>query len=124
MSAHLHLAAGVRRIEPSGEGWGSMLWLMEDRLVPGAGVSVARMTVDGGATSPAHRHPDCGETIVLLHGHVTCRIDGKDCRLAAGDAAFVPAGAVHCVRNDGDSQAVLLLAYASGARRYEAVVDP
>jgi mannose-6-phosphate isomerase-like protein (cupin superfamily) len=121
MTTTLHAAGGPRALQPVIEPWGSMLWLMENRLVAGAGASVARMTVHGGVTSPLHRHLDCSETIVLLEGRATCRIGGREHALAPGDAAFVPPGTAHAVRNDGDTPAVLLIAYSAGTRVYEAV---
>lgn len=117
----LHAPDRTHRLQPVSESWGSMLWLMEDRLVAGAGASVARMTVHAGVTSPLHRHPACSETIVLIEGRATCRIGGRDHVLSVGDAAFVPVATAHCVRNDGDALAVLLIAYSAGTRLYEAI---
>lgn len=121
MQPALHASGQARKLEVQSETWGSMCWLMEDRLMPGAGVSVARMTINAEATSPMHRHPNCTETIVLLSGEVTCIVDDREYLLKAGDVVFVPRGSAHAIRNETDRAAVAMLSYSAGARVYEAV---
>jgi quercetin dioxygenase-like cupin family protein len=98
-----------------------MEWLMEDTTDAQAGVSLARMTVEPGAISQAHRHPNCSEVVHLLAGRVQQRLDNHWVTLNAGDTLLIPAGAVHQTRNRGDEQSVLMIAYSSGARIYEPV---
>ena len=121
MKPTLHAPGQARTLEALSETWGAMCWLIEDRLVPGAGVSVARMTINAGATSPTHLHPNCTETIVLLSGKVTCLVDDREYLLKAGDVAFVPRGSAHAIRNETGQAAVALLSYSAGARVYEAI---
>ena len=97
----------------------TMEWLMEDAIQPGAGLSLARMTVAPGVTSEAHRHPNCAETIHLLSGEVVQRCDADWVTLRAGDTLLVPTGSLHQTRNDSLETAVLMVAYSSGARLYE-----
>lgn len=54
-----------------------------------------------GGTAPRHTHP--GEELgYVLEGTATLLIDGKPSReLKPGDVFFIPAGAVHSVRNTG-----------------------
>jgi mannose-6-phosphate isomerase-like protein (cupin superfamily) len=87
--------------------------------VPGADVSVARMTIDAEAVSPTHRHPNCNETIVLLSGTVTCIVDDREYPIQAGDAVFVPRGSAHAIRNETGQAAVAMLTYSAGTRVYE-----
>jgi len=98
-----------------------MCWLIEDQLVPSAGVSVARMTINAGSISPTHRHPNCNETIVLLSGNVTCIVDDQEYLINAGDVVFVPRGSAHAIRNETNQAAVAMLSYSAGARVYEAI---
>src|SRR5260370_27615670 len=63
MQPVLHAPSRTSRLETSAETWGEMCWLMEDRLVPDARVSVARMTINSGSGSPSHLHPNCNEMI-------------------------------------------------------------
>jgi len=98
----------------------TMQWLMEDRIAENAGLSLARMTVDPGVTSEAHCHPNCSEAVHLLSGKVEQRSGERWVELAAGDTLLIPAGATHQTRNIGGETAVLMVAYSSGSRVYEA----
>lgn len=97
----------------------SMAWLMEDAIEQGAGLSLARMTVDPGATSQAHRHPNCTEAIHVLSGRVEQRRGAQWVELASGDTILIPAGAIHQTRNLAHETAVLMIAYSSGSRVYQ-----
>lgn len=99
----------------------TMQWLMEDAIDARAGLSLARMTVAPGVTSPTHRHPDCSEAVHLLAGRVEQRRGDDWVPLAAGETLLIPPGAVHQTRNPGSEVAVLMVAYSSGARIYEPV---
>ncbi len=101
------------------EAWGCMDWLMDDSVQPGAGLSLARMSVNPGQTSPAHRHPNCNEAIHLIEGVVDVRVDSAWTTLTA----FVPARSVHQVRNAAGRTAIMMIAYSAGARVYEEVED-
>lgn len=96
----------------------TMEWLMEDAIDARAGLSLARMTVAPGVTSPAHRHPDCAEAVHVLSGRVEQRRDEAWLPLAAGETLLIPCGALHQTRNPGNEAAVLMVAYSSGARVY------
>ena len=99
----------------------TMDWLMEDTIAPGAGLSLARMCVDPGVTSEAHRHPDCNEAVHLVSGEVEQRCDADWTAMRPGETLLIPAGSVHQTRNKGRETAVLMIAYSSGARVYETV---
>ena len=121
MPPTLHAPGHAKKLEVHSEPWGVMCWLVEDRLIPGAGISVARMTANAGSTSPAHRQPNCSETIALLSGTVTCLVDGREGHHEAGDVVSVSAGSAHAPRNDTDQAAVAMLSYSAGARFYKAI---
>jgi quercetin dioxygenase-like cupin family protein len=106
---------------PSRGDYGTMQWLVDDRLVPGAGLSVARMTVESGCISPSHRHPNCNEVIYLMTGEIEQRVGDTWLRMKAGDSAFVPACTVHATRNTGAETAILIVSYSAGDRIYEPV---
>lgn len=98
----------------------SMTWLMDDGIEPEAGLSLARMTVDPGVTSEAHRHTNCTEAIHVLSGHVKQRAGDRWVFLKSGVTILIPVGAIHQTTNVGDEVAVLMIAYSSGSRVYEA----
>ncbi len=97
----------------------TMSWLMDDAIHTGAGLSLARMTVDAGVTSESHRHPNCSEAIHVLSGRVEQRRDDTWVTLEEGDTILIPPGATHQTRNIGSETAVMMIAYSSGARLYE-----
>ncbi len=101
------------------EPWGGMDWLVDDALQPGAGMSLARMSLKQGASSPGHRHPNCNEAIHVASGAVELTLDGRSTRLATGDTGFIPAGAAHSLRNVGTGDAVMIVCYSAGSRVYE-----
>ena len=98
--------------------WGRMKWLAEGAALK---VSLARMTVKAGATSPAHIHDNCNEVVHVLAGAISQRRGAEWIDMAAGDALTIPAGVAHQTRNGGDEDAELMIAYSSGARHYEEV---
>jgi quercetin dioxygenase-like cupin family protein len=51
------------------------------------------------------------EVVIVLEGSVEFEIDGRTSRPAAGEEVFIPAGAVHSVRNVGDVTARWLYGY-------------
>ena len=98
-----------------------MEWLVDDHLVPGAGPSVARMTLKAGKNSPPHRHPNCDEFIYLAKGTIEQFKEADRVSLSPGQYFFIPAGETHFSVNRGDRDAILLLSYSAGIRHYESM---
>jgi quercetin dioxygenase-like cupin family protein len=110
----------ARTAAPRPEAWGGMSWLVEDRSVPGVGLSLARMVVAPGALSPAHRHPNCHEVIHLISGNVEQTAGQERYRMAAGDTVVIAPGRVHRTRNLSEREAAeLLICYSAGTRIYQ-----
>jgi quercetin dioxygenase-like cupin family protein len=82
-----------------------------DLTVQGREVVQARGEFQAGATVPKHTHP--GEEIAyVLEGEITIELDGKAPQtFKAGDAFFIPAGAVHTAKNSGKGAAAVLSTY-------------
>jgi quercetin dioxygenase-like cupin family protein len=112
------MTAALKETHPSSPGV-SLRWLMEDAITEDAGLSLARMTVDPGVTSEAHRHPNCTETIHVLSGRVEQRRGNDWIELDTGDTILIREGETHQTRNIGTEIADLVLAYSSGSRVYE-----
>jgi len=74
-----------------------------DLSTPGREAIQTRVDFAPGAFAPRHRHP--GEEIVfVLRGSLQYALDGRPpVTLNAGDVLFIPAGAVHAVRNVGST---------------------
>lgn len=105
--------------QPSPSNGVTMQWLMDDAIQAEAGLSLARMIVQPGTTSEAHRHTNCSEAIHVLSGSIEQRCGDAWTRLDAGDTILIPIDAVHQTRNAGTDQAVMVIAYSSGSRVYD-----
>ena len=51
--------------------------------------------VEGGKTTPLHRHPEADETLYVLAGEIVVSIDGSEHTVTEGGLAFAPRGAPH-----------------------------
>jgi quercetin dioxygenase-like cupin family protein len=82
-----------------------------DLSVPGREVIQVRVDLAPGAVFPRHRHPG-EEAVYVIEGVLEYRVDGDPhVTLRAGDVLFVPAGAVHSVRNVGTAPGAELATY-------------
>ncbi len=105
--------------QPQESAGASMEWLVDGSVVAGAGLSLARMTVQGGAICQQHRHPNCDEAVHLLSGELLLVIEDQPQFLKPGATAFITAGQVHHVENPSVDPAVVMLAYSAGVRVFE-----
>ena len=79
--------------------------------LPGHDVVQVRVELDPGHGVPKHTHPG-DEIVYILEGTVEYQVEGKPpVMLTAGQAATIPAGAVHAARNAGSSVAAALATY-------------
>ena len=82
-----------------------------DLGVPGRAVVQVRVDFEPGVVFPKHKHP--GEEIVyVLEGSLEYQVEGKPpATLKAGDVLFVPAEAIHSVKNVGSGNGSELATY-------------
>ena len=85
--------------------------LRNDLSVPGREVIQVLVDFAAGASFPRHSHP--GEEVAyVMEGKLEYRLDGRaPVILEAGDALFIPAGAVHSVTNLGGGNGSELATY-------------
>jgi quercetin dioxygenase-like cupin family protein len=81
-----------------------------DLGVPGREVIQVRVDFAPGAAFGAHSHPGV-EVAYVLEGTLEYVLEGKTVTLQAGEALFIPAGAVHSARNAGSGNAAELATY-------------
>ena len=83
----------------------------EDLSIPGREVIQVRVDIAPGVTAPRRSHP--GEEIVYaIEGEMEYRVDGKPpVTIKAGEVLFIPAGAIHAVKNVGTGNAAELATY-------------
>jgi quercetin dioxygenase-like cupin family protein len=82
-----------------------------DLSVPGREVVQVRVEFAPGAAFPRHSHP--GEEIVYaIEGTMEYQLeDNPPATLKAGEVLFIPAGAIHAVKNTGRVNAAELATY-------------
>jgi quercetin dioxygenase-like cupin family protein len=82
-----------------------------DLSVPGREVIQVRVDIAPGVVVPRHSHP--GEEIVYaIEGSLEYRVEGRPpVALRSGDVLFIPAGAVHAVKNVGRGNGAELATY-------------
>jgi quercetin dioxygenase-like cupin family protein len=85
--------------------------LRHELSVPGREAIQVRVDFAPGVAFPAHSHP--GEEIAyVIEGELEYRLEGRPpVTLKAGEALFIPAGAVHAARNVGSVNAAELATY-------------
>jgi quercetin dioxygenase-like cupin family protein len=81
-------------------------------------LAIRRFTLAPGAEVPKHTNEIEHEQYVLA-GRYTVGIEDEEHVVEAGDSLFIPAGAVHWYRNDGDEQGAFICAVPTGDDRIE-----
>lgn len=90
----------------------SMQFLVDGRHTTGH-MAMAEMVVQPQAkVPPPHRHVDVDETIHMLEGSLTYRVDGETRVLNPGDYCFSPRGSVHHFSNPGTVPARALVVFS------------
>jgi len=82
-----------------------------DLSIPGREVVQVRVDIAPGVVAPRHSHP--GEELVYaIEGSLEYQVDGKPAvTLKAGEVLFIPAAAIHAVKNVGSDNAAELATY-------------
>jgi quercetin dioxygenase-like cupin family protein len=90
----------------------SMRFLV-DGDTTGGHMAMAEMVVQPQAkVPPPHRHDDVDETIRVVEGALTYRVDDKVRVLGPGDHFFSPRGSVHHFSNHGDVPARAIVVFS------------
>jgi quercetin dioxygenase-like cupin family protein len=94
--------------------WGTLRWLCNDKLSPGAEQTLGICHIRTGCKNPVHYHPNCEEVLYMLAGTGLHSLDGEPVSLKVGSTIRIPAGVRHNLRNDGDEEIVCLISFSSG----------
>ena len=79
------------------------------RNAPEAWVTITRVTIEPGATSPRHSHPVSEQIWIVEQGTATLLMANNQAdRICVGDVVRTPAGDVHGVTNTGTEPFVYL----------------
>ncbi|OZI42563.1 cupin [Bordetella genomosp. 5] len=90
----------------------SMRFLVDGNDTTGHMVMAEMVVQPQAKVPPPHRHTDVDETIHILEGTLTYRVDDCVRVLAAGDHCFSPRGSVHHFSNPGDVPARALVVFS------------
>ena len=96
--------------------WGTLTWLCNAKLSPGARQTVGLCHIHPGRGNPLHFHPNCEEVLHMLAGTGQHSFDGESIELRAGMTIRIPSGVPHNLTNVGDEPITCLIAFNSGER--------
>ena len=87
---------------------------------------ILEAVVPPGGGPPPHIHHREHESFYLLDGTVSLRVADQTMRASQGDFAHIPRGTVHTFRNDGATDARMLVVFSpAGMEKYmEEVFEP
>ncbi len=95
-------------LENSGVRSQQLVW---PRNAPGSTVTITRVTMQPGATTPRHAHPNAEQVWVVEQGSATLLLaDGGTAPVRAGEVIRTPPGEVHGLTNTGFEPFVYLTA--------------
>ncbi|PSR33813.1 MAG: cupin domain-containing protein [Sulfobacillus benefaciens] len=90
----------------------------DPNVVPADHFTLSTMLLPPGSIGPLHKHHDVEEVFFVLQGHVTVtwEEDGVEIESQIGprDMIWTPAGMYRGMRNDGDSDALVLVMLGTG----------
>ncbi len=96
--------------------WGTLKWLCNDRLSPGAEQTLGICRIKPGRRNPLHYHPNCEEVLYMLTGTGRHSLDGKVVELRSGSTIRIPTGVKHNLENTGADVISCLISFSSGKR--------
>lgn len=97
--------------------WGSIKWLCNDKLSPGAAQTLGICYILPGQRNPRHFHPNCEELLYVLQGQGEHSLDDGSVTLKAGMTIRIPAGVQHNFANTGWEPLTCLISFSSGDRQ-------
>ena len=98
--------------------WGSIRWMMNAELDPGAAQTFGIVQIDAGKRNPLHKHPNCEELLYVLSGSFENVIGDKTIEMHAGDMIRIPANIPHQGINNTKEPMRAVISYSSGTDRW------
>ena len=87
-------------------------------------LTVGDLTVQPGAGTSYHIHPNTEESIFLVEGELEFRLGDHKFRIAAGDCVLAPRGTGHGPANAGERPARAIFMYPTAAPQMEEIEEP
>jgi mannose-6-phosphate isomerase-like protein (cupin superfamily) len=97
--------------------WGTLQWVCNAKLMPGAAQTVGLATILPGQHNPMHYHPNCEEVLHVLAGQGLQSCDGRTIALKAGMTICIPAKVQHNLVNTGTEPLRALVSFSTSDRK-------
>ncbi len=97
--------------------WGTLQWLCNDRLSPGAAQTFGISEILPGEKNPLHYHPNCEELLYVLQGTGRHAFDDAMVDLKPGSLLRIPMGVRHNVINTGADPLRCVIVFSTGDRQ-------
>ena len=97
--------------------WGTLQWVCNGKLMPGAEQTIGLATILAGKQNPVHYHPNCEEVLYVLSGQGFQSYDGHTVLLKAGMSIRIPPNVKHNLANTGNEPLRTLVSFSSGDRQ-------
>jgi quercetin dioxygenase-like cupin family protein len=97
--------------------WGTLQWLSNAKLQPGAEQTLGLCTILPGQGNPLHCHPNCEEVLHVLAGVGRHRVEEEWVDLRPGVTIRIPKGVRHNLVNQGTEPMLCVIAFSSGDRQ-------
>jgi mannose-6-phosphate isomerase-like protein (cupin superfamily) len=104
--------------------WGTLQWVCNEKLMPGAAQTVGLATILPGKHNPVHYHPNCEEVLYVISGEGLQSYDGQTVALKAGMTIRIPANVKHNFTNTGTEILRTLVSFSSGDRKTVFLEEP
>jgi quercetin dioxygenase-like cupin family protein len=85
--------------------------------------TLLELEVAPGGGNVLHRHDSFCERFEAIDGELTVQVDGRDVRLAPGDAATAPIGSLHRFRNETDAPVTAHIELRPGHLGFERAIQ-
>jgi mannose-6-phosphate isomerase-like protein (cupin superfamily) len=97
--------------------WGTLQWVCNGKLIPGAEQTVGLATILPGKQNPVHYHPNCEEVLYVMSGEGIQSYDNRTIALQAGMTVRIPPKIKHNLKNTGSEPLRTLVSFSSGDRQ-------
>lgn len=110
------LLSEASRLPTEEHSWGTLQWLCNDSVSPGARQTLGRCLIRVGGRNPRHLHPNCEEVLTVLSGRGRHWLDSSSVELGPGMTLRIPVGVPHQFENIGDEPLACLITFDTGRR--------
>lgn len=97
--------------------WGTLQWLVNAQLLPGAQQTIGICHIKPGMSNPLHYHPNCEELLTVVNGTGKHSLNGDWVPLRPGTTVRIPIGVKHNLVNEGPDTMVCWIIFSSAHRQ-------